>query len=42
MGLCGLSLVNYPKLEPIHSALVITMRAYRHVKQLHNQWNSNL
>lgn len=38
MGLCGLSLVDYPGLQPIHPSLVITQRAYNHLKNLHLSW----
>ena len=38
MGLCGLSLVNYPFLQPIHSALVISEKAFRHLEKLHLLW----
>jgi geranylgeranyl transferase type-1 subunit beta len=41
MGLCGLSLVHYPSLEPIHPALVITARAHEHLKTLHKTWENN-
>lgn len=41
MGLCGLSLVDYPRLQPIHSALVISQRAHEFVKSLHCKWNEN-
>ncbi len=40
MGLCGLSLVNYPELQPIHSALVITEKAHVFLKTLHSKWQS--
>lgn len=39
MGLCGLSLVDYPNLQPIHSALVITDRAHEHLMKLHSNWS---
>jgi geranylgeranyl transferase type-1 subunit beta len=41
MGLCGLSLVEYPRLKPINSALVITQRAHEFLKSLHCKWNEN-
>lgn len=41
MGLCGLSLVNYPNLQPIHSSLVISSKAFDHLKSLHCKWNSD-
>lgn len=40
MGLCGLSLVNYPNLQPIHSALVITNSAFEHLQGLHSKWSN--
>ena len=41
MGICGLSLVNYPTLEPIHPALVISMRAFQHLQNLHRKWSES-
>lgn len=38
MGICGLSLVNYPNLQPIHSALAISENAYKNLKNLHSKW----
>ncbi len=38
MALCGLSLVNYPNLQQIQSALVISDKAYAHLKLLHLKW----
>jgi len=40
MGICGLSLVNYPNLEPIQSALVISNKAFDHLKSLHAKWQN--
>jgi geranylgeranyl transferase type-1 subunit beta len=42
MGICGLSLVNYPNLRQIHPALVISMNAYKHLKNLHSKWKLNM
>ena len=39
-GLCGLSLVNYPKLQQVHPALTITMRTNEHLKALHAKWST--
>jgi len=38
-GLCGLSLINFPELKPIHPALTITMKTFNYLKQLHLKWN---
>lgn len=38
MGLCGLSLVDYPNLQSIHSALVITDKTHDYLKSLHSKW----
>jgi geranylgeranyl transferase type-1 subunit beta len=40
MALCGLSLVEYPQLESIHPALIITQRAFNHLKNIHKKWES--
>jgi geranylgeranyl transferase type-1 subunit beta len=39
MAICGLSLVDYPWYLKIHPALVISMKAYEHLKKLHSTWN---
>ena len=41
MGLCGLSLVNYPTFEPIHPALAITTRAFNNLKSIHENWEKD-
>ena len=41
MGLCGLSLVNYPTFEPIHPALAITTRAFNNLKSIHEKWEKD-
>ena len=38
MALCGLSLLDYVQLKPIHPALVISQRAHSHLKNLHRTW----
>ncbi len=38
MALSGLSLVDYPELQPINSTLVITERAHAYLKTLHSKW----
>ena len=38
LGLCGLSLIGEPGLNPIFSALNMTQRAYDHLCNLHRQW----
>ena len=40
MGICGLALVNYPTLEPIHPALAISMKAFKHLESLHKKWST--
>lgn len=40
LACCGLSLVNYPTYQPIHPALVISMKAYEHMKKLHASWET--
>ena len=40
LGICALSLVNYPKYQPIHPALTISMKAFEHIKKLHQKWQT--
>ncbi|CAF0826764.1 unnamed protein product [Brachionus calyciflorus] len=42
MGICGLSLVDYPSFEKIHPAMAISQRAFNHLKNLHQKWSENI
>jgi len=38
MGVCALSLIDFSNLKPMHPALVISIGAHEHLKQLHASW----
>lgn len=40
MGVCALSLIGFSDLKPVHPALVLSMRAHEHLKQLHASWKN--
>ncbi|KAK0181365.1 hypothetical protein PV327_003657 [Microctonus hyperodae] len=40
LGLCGLSLLEYPELQSINAALNISSRAYAHLQEIHKNWKN--
>ncbi|XP_014486780.1 PREDICTED: geranylgeranyl transferase type-1 subunit beta [Dinoponera quadriceps] len=40
LGLCGLSLLKFPGVRPINPELNMSERAYEHLKQIHEKWQS--
>ncbi|XP_002732865.1 geranylgeranyl transferase type-1 subunit beta-like [Saccoglossus kowalevskii] len=40
-GVCGLSLMKEPGLNPIHAAVNITQRASSHLSKIHEQWRQD-
>lgn len=42
IGICGLSLMEEPGLQEMHPALNMSLKAYSHLKKLHESWNNSI